>query len=407
MTRSARSEPASPDRARLGPFGRGLLAALGRLRYGALELVGPDGARHAFEGDRPGPRAVVMISDPACIRRAVLGGSIGLAEGYMDRQWDTPDLTAFLEFAAINVDAAREAGKRVTAPLNPLNRVLHRLRDNTPRGSKRNIGYHYDLGNDFYALWLDPDMTYSCALFDGSECDLAEAQRRKWDRLLDTLDAQPGHHVLEIGCGWGGFAVHAARTRGVRVTGITISDEQLAWARRRVAEEGLEDLVEIRHQDYRTLEERFDRIASIEMFEAVGRRWWPAFFRTVRDALTRGGRAAIQVITIEDHRLDDYSAKPDFIQRYIFPGGMLPSPEEFTRVAAAEGLVCEEPFFFGSDYAMTLHAWEQRFADVVQQVRSLGFDERFERMWRFYLAYCQAGFRTGSIDVMQVALARS
>lgn len=406
MTRSARSERAIPEPGGLGLFGRGLTAALGRLRYGTLELVRPDGARRVFEGTAPGPRAVVMVHDPACIRRAVLGGSIGLAEGYMDGQWDTPDLTSLLEFAAVNVDARRETGKRVTAPLNPLNRVLHRFRDNTPRGSKRNIGYHYDLGNDFYALWLDPDMTYSCALFDGSECDLTEAQRRKWDRLLDTLDAQRGHHVLEIGCGWGGFAVHAAKTRGVRVTGITISDEQLAWARRRVAEEGLEDLVEIRLQDYRTLDERFDRVASIEMFEAVGRRWWPTFFRTVRSALAEGGRAAIQVITIEDHRLDDYSAKPDFIQRYIFPGGMLPSPEEFARVAATEGLACEAPFFFGADYAMTLRAWEQRFAEVVQHVRSLGFDDRFERMWRFYLSYCQAGFRTGSIDVMQVALTR-
>ena len=407
MTRNARSEQAVPDLGGLGLFGRGLTTALGRLRYGALELARPDGARQVFEGAEPGPRAVVMIHDPACIRRAVLGGSIGLAEGYMDGQWDALDLTTFLEFAALNVDAMRTAGKRVTAPLNPINRALHRLRDNTPRGSKRNIGYHYDLGNDFYALWLDPDMTYSCALFDGSECDLADAQRRKWDRLLDTLDAQPGHHVLEIGCGWGGFAVHAAKTRGVRVTGITISDEQLVWARRRVAEEGLEDLVEIRHQDYRTLTERFDRIASIEMFEAVGRRWWPAFFRAVRNALVEGGRAAIQVITIENHRLDDYSVKPDFIQRYIFPGGMLPSPAEFARVAAIEGLLCETPFFFGPDYAMTLHAWEQRFSDVIQRVRGLGFDERFERMWRFYLSYCQAGFRTGSIDVMQVALTRS
>ena len=406
MTRSDCSGAARPDLSGLGMFGRGVAAALGRLKYGALELQWPDGRRHIFRGATPGPEAGFLLRDPACIRRAVLGGSIGLAEGYMDGQWDTPDLTVFLEFAARNVDALRDAGKRVTAPLNPVNRMLHRLKDNTLTGSKRNIGHHYDLGNDFYTLWLDPDLTYSCALFDGTSCDLAEAQRRKWDRLLDLLDAQPGSRLLEIGCGWGGFAIHAAKTRGLRVTGITISDEQLAWARRRVAEEGLGDLVEIRHQDYRTLSEQFDHIASIEMFEAVGRRWWPTFFRTVRDALAEGGRAAMQVITIEDHRLEDYAAKPDFIQRFIFPGGMLPSPEAFDHAAQEAGLACESPFFFGSDYAMTLHTWEQRFAETVQRVRALGFDERFERMWRFYLSYCQAGFRTGSIDVMQVALAR-
>jgi cyclopropane-fatty-acyl-phospholipid synthase len=336
----------------------------------------------------------------------VLSGSIGLAEGYMAQEWDTPDLMAFLEFALRNIDAAREAGRRLAAPLNPLNRLLHARRANTRQGSKRNIRYHYDLGNDFYSLWLDPDMTYSCALFDGSDADLVVAQRRKWDRLLDLLDARPGQTLLEIGCGWGGFAVHAAKTRGLKVTGVTISDQQLAWARERIAAEGLDDLVEIRQQDYRDISERFDSVASIEMFEAVGERWWPTFFAKVRDALRAGGRAAIQVITIDDARLGAYRRKPDFIQRYIFPGGMLPSPEAFERAAAAEGLEPAQPFFFGRDYAQTLHAWEERFSCAVQRVRQLGFDERFERMWRFYLAYCQTGFRTGAIDVMQIALTR-
>jgi cyclopropane-fatty-acyl-phospholipid synthase len=374
------------------------------VRYGALEVRWPDGRTFVYEGPEQGPRAAVRIHDPACVRRAVLGGSIGLAEGYMDGQWDTPDLTALLEFAGRNIDAARAAGRRVTAPLNPVNRLVHALKDNTRRGAKRNIVYHYDLGNSFYELWLDPDMTYSCALFDGSDADLAAAQRRKWDRLLDLIDPRPGESLLEIGCGWGGFAVHAAKTRGVRVTGITISDEQLAWARKRVAAEGLEDLVEIRHQDYRDVAERFDHVASIEMFEAVGERWWPAFFGTIKEVLSERGRAALQVITIEDERLDDYRRKPDFIQRYIFPGGMLPSPEAFRRVASAAGLAVGVPFFFGSDYAQTLHAWEERFSCAVQRIRQLGFDERFERMWRFYLSYCQAGFRMGSINVMQVAL---
>jgi cyclopropane-fatty-acyl-phospholipid synthase len=388
----------------LGPFGKGVALALRRSRYGSLAVVLPDATRLSFAGPEDGPSAIMLIHDPACVRRMVLGGSIGMAEAFMDEQWDSPDLTAFLEFAALNLDAAREAGARVTAPLNPVNRALHAVRANTRRGSRRNIEHHYDLGNDFYALWLDPDMTYSCGLFDGSECDLATAQTRKWDRLLDLLDPRPGQHLLEIGCGWGGFAIHAAKTRGLRVTGITISEAQLAWARERVAEVGLEDRVEIRLQDYRDIAERFDLVASIEMFEAVGMRYWHTFFAAVRDALTAGGRAAMQVITIEDHRLDDYAVRPDFIQRYIFPGGMLPSPEAFARDSTAAGLICEKPAFFGADYALTLRTWEQRFADTVTQVRRLGFDDRFERMWRFYLAYCQAGFRTGSIDVMQVAL---
>jgi cyclopropane-fatty-acyl-phospholipid synthase len=376
------------------------------VRFGSLEIAWPDGRRFAFAGDEDGPAAVATVRDPACVRRAILGGSIGLAEGYMDGQWDTPDLTAFLEFAARNIDAAREAGRRLTAPLNPINRAAHALRSNTPRGSKRNITYHYDLGNDFYTLWLDPDMTYSCAIFDGSECDLATAQHRKWDRLLDLLDARPGETLLEIGCGWGGFAVHAAKTRGLRVTGITISDEQLAWARERVEREGLSDRVEVRHQDYREVGERFDHVASIEMFEAVGERFWPSFFSSVRSALSDTGRAALQVITIDDARFEEYRAKPDFIQRYIFPGGMLPSPAVFERVATAAGLAVEPPALFGHDYARTLHAWEERFSAAIARVRNMGFDERFERMWRFYLSYCQAGFTLGSIDVMQVALTR-
>jgi cyclopropane-fatty-acyl-phospholipid synthase len=407
LTRNEYSEQALTEPRGLGLFGLGVAAALRRAPYGTLEVTWPDGGRLRFQGPEAGPDAAITIRDASTVRRMVLGASIGMAEGYMAGAWDTPDLTALLEYAAMNLDAAREAGKRVTAPLNPLNRLLHARRANTMRGSKRNIGHHYDLGNDFYALWLDPDMTYSCALFDGSDCDLQTAQQRKWDRLLDLLDARPDEHLLEIGCGWGGFAIHAAKTRGLRVTGITISDEQLAWARHRVAEEGLGDLIEIRHQDYRTLDERFDHVASIEMFEAVGMRYWPAFFNAVHDSLAPGGRAAIQVITIQDHRLEDYAAKPDFIQRYIFPGGMLPSPERFSSVAAAAGLTCAEPAFFGRDYALTLRTWEDRFADTIAQVRALGFDERFERMWRFYLAYCQAGFRTGSIDVMQVALARA
>ncbi len=402
MTRRTQSLTGDVSKSGIDVFGRGLLASLERVRYGELRLRWCDGRTFVFRGPDPGPQTSVSVIRPSAVRRAILGGSIGLAEAYMQGAWETSDLTATLEFSAANVDAARERGRKLLAPLNPLNRAIHSLRTNTKRGAKRNICFHYDLGNEFYRLWLDPDMTYSAALFDGTDTDLSAAQQRKWDRLLDLLDVRPGQSLLEIGCGWGGFAIHAAKTRGARVTGVTISEEQLAWARQRVAEEGLGSQVEIRHQDYRDIAEKYDRVASIEMFEAVGERYWPTFFGKLNDVLADGGRAALQVITIENARLDAYRRKPDFIQRYIFPGGMLPSPEAFRQTAERAGLRTEDPFFFGHDYAQTLNTWEQRFSTTVARVRALGFDDRFERMWRFYLAYCQAGFRSGSIDVMQV-----
>lgn len=405
MTRKTHSATPEISRSGIDVFSRGLMAALDRLPLGELTLRWPDGRVFVFRGTSPGPSARATIHDPACVRRAILGGSIGLGEGYMAAEWDTPDLTNFLEFAAANLDAV-SGPAWMRAPRTPIYRIKHALRSNTRTGSRKNIEHHYDLGNSFYELWLDPDMTYSCGLFDGTECDLTVAQGRKWDRLLGLLDITPGDSLLEIGCGWGGFAIHAAKTTGARVTGLTISQEQFDWATRRVAEVGLGDQIEIRLQDYRDVTGTFDHIVSIEMFEAVGERFWPTFFRTVRDRLAAGGRAALQTITIEDARLEEYRANPDFIQRFIFPGGMLPSPERFDRVARAAGLRVSEPFLFGSDYAMTLHAWEERFADAVQRVRALGFDERFERLWRFYLSYCQVGFRRGSVNVMQVALER-
>ncbi len=406
MTPKAHSATPETSRSGLDAFTRGLMVALDRIPLGELTVKWPDGRIFAFRGEHPGTSAVLIVRDPACVRRAILGGSIGLAEGYMAAEWDTPDLTAFLDFAAANLTAVSGPAWLKT-PMTPIHRIRHSLRANTKSGSRRNIEHHYDLGNSFYELWLDPDMTYSCGLFDGSDCDLSTAQRAKWDRLLGLLDIKPGDTLLEIGCGWGGFAIHAAKTTGARVTGLTISREQLEWAKRRIAEEGLSDQIEIRLQDYRDITETFDHVASIEMFEAVGERFWPTFFRSVRDRLAEGGRAAMQTITIEADRFEEYRANPDFIQRFIFPGGMLPSPERFARVAGDAGLTVDEPYFFGQDYAMTLHAWEERFSDAVQRVRALGFDERFERMWRFYLSYCQVGFRQRSIDVMQVVLQRA
>jgi len=286
-----------------------------------------------------------------------------------------------------------------------VDRLQHRWRRNHRRGSRRNIAFHYDLGNDFYRLWLDPGMTYSAALFAEPGEPLEAAQGRKYQRVLDRLGARPRAHILEIGCGWGGFAEHAAR-QGFRVTGITLSREQLAFARKRIAAAGLEDRVELRLQDYRDVNERFDHVVSIEMFEAVGEQYWQTYFETVQRALKPGGRASLQVITIDAARYEAYQREADFIQKYVFPGGMLPSVPAFDAAAQAAGLVAHEREFYGRDYADTLRRWDASVCANRHGIAALGFDERFLRLWRYYLAYCEAGFRTGRIDLMQVALAR-
>ena len=391
-----------------------LFAALLRgLRAGALTVAMPDGRQHRFAGLAPGPSARVAVRDASAARRVLLGGNIGAAEGYIEGAWDTPDLEAVLELAVENMSLGWAAA--VPHVLRPIQRLLHAANDNDPRGgSRRNIARHYDLGNDFYELWLDPSMTYSSA------CDVDEtgpdatqpltpeqlecAQRRKWDRVLELIEPKRGEHVLEIGCGWGGFALHAARETGCHVTGLTLSEEQARLARVRVEEAGLDGLVDIRLQDYREVSGTFDRIASIEMFEAVGAKWWPTFFGRVKELLAPGGAAALQTITIADEIFEHYRRHPDFIQHFIFPGGMLPSFERFAAAARDNGLTLDEPRFFGQDYHRTLGAWSARFEDVLPRVRDLGFDEKFIRMWRYYLAYCRVGFDHGGIDVMQVRL---
>jgi cyclopropane-fatty-acyl-phospholipid synthase len=377
-------------------------ALLDKLDAGSLVLVSPSGDAHEFSGPRPGPHANVTVSDSRAFRRIATAGSMGMAEGYLEGEWDTPDLSAVLELGVENL--AVKPLRTVPDPLAPVQRLVHRLRPNSIGGSRRNIAHHYDLGNDFYELWLDDTMTYSAACFEDGCGDLRQAQRRKWDRMLEIVDPRPGEHLLEIGCGWGGFAMHAAREAGCRVTGISLSQEQTEFARKRIAREGMEDLVDIRIMDYRHVEGRFDGIVSIEMFEAVGERWWPAFFAKLGRALAPGKRAALQVITIAEERFETYRRRADFIQKYIFPGGMLPSPTAFERVSRDAGLSLDGPEFFGQSYADTLEHWLDRFEAALPDVRALGFDERFVRMWRYYLAYCRAGFRAGTIDVMRVGL---
>ncbi len=372
------------------------------LPAGSLTVTWPQGGKSTYAGALPGPHAEVTLNEPAAAKRIVRDSSLGLAESYMAGEWNTHDLRAVLELGAAGMAAGGMggAGGRVTIA----NRLFHLLRANNRRGSRRNIAAHYDLGNDFYRLWLDDTMTYSAACFEDGCDDLAAAQRLKWDRILEIANPDSRSHLFEIGCGWGGFAIHAAKQAGCRVTGVTLSQEQRDLAVARVTEEGLEDRVEIRLQDYRDVTEIYDRIVSIEMFEAVGERYWPVFFGTVRDRLRKGGAAAVQTITIPEERFEEYRRGPDFTQRYIFPGGMLPSPERFEEAARSAGLAIGSPRFIGESYARTLDAWLERFDRALPQVHALGFDERFVRMWRFYLALCRAGFSYRQIDVMQVGL---
>jgi cyclopropane-fatty-acyl-phospholipid synthase len=280
------------------------------------------------------------------------------------------------------------------------------LNANTRSGSRRNIEAHYDLGNDFYALWLDETMSYSAGRYDAGAVTLAEAQRDKYAALARMMDLRPEHHVLEIGCGWGGFAEYAAREIGCRVTGLTISPAQLDFARKRIERAGLSDKVDLQLLDYRDARGSYDRIASIEMFEAVGEAYWPTYFAQVRDLLKPGGKAGLQIISIRDDLFDSYRRRADFIQRYIFPGGMLPSPSRFEIEAAREDLAQEAVEDLSADYARTLRQWRDRFEAAEPAVSALGFDQRFIRMWRFYLAYCEAGFATGRTAVSQIVLSR-
>ena len=380
-----------------------LLRAFDRIEHGRLELTTPEGGRRLLAGGHSGPDGALVLRRPwRLLGRLARRGEIGFAEGFMAGDWWSPDPATLLEVLALNERQLAEALPVVA--LDPLlGRIRHRLRPNTRRGSRRNIAAHYDLGNDFFRLWLDDTLSYSGAVFGHPEEPLAVAQARKYQRLLDLLEARPGQHLLEIGCGWGGFALHAAR-QGVRVTGITLSREQMALARSRVAEAGLEGRVSIQLVDYRDLQGRFDHIVSIEMFEAVGEPYWPTYFATLRRHLKPGGRAAVQTITIDEDAFSHYRRSADFIQLYIFPGGLLPSVTRFRSHAEAAGLHLRDRAMFGADYGRTLRHWHGAVRARAAAIRALGYDERFLRMWRYYLAYCEAGFRTGRVDLMQALL---
>ncbi|MDR3520095.1 MAG: cyclopropane-fatty-acyl-phospholipid synthase [Acidocella sp.] len=378
------------------------------LRAGRLNLVLPDGSTHHFEGPEPGPTATMLLRDPRMITKLAFGGCLGLSEAYLDGMWESPNVTDVLRLGTAN-EQAFDAMLRGKNWARFASWMMHKLRPNTRKGSRKNIAEHYDLGNDFYAHWLDGSMTYSAALFSKGENDLQAAQIEKYRRLCRALDIQPGMSVLEIGCGWGGFAEVAAAEFGAVVTGITLSTEQLAFAQERMQKTGLAEKVTLKLEDYRDTQGHFDRIASIEMFEAVGEEYWPVYFQTVRDRLHPGGQAGIQVITIADRFFADYCKTADFIQRHVFPGGMLPSPTRLREEIAAAGMSLHDSFWFGRDYAETLSRWQASFQAAWDKITGISsqYDERFKRLWEFYLGYCEVGFEAGWTDVGQIILHRA
>jgi cyclopropane-fatty-acyl-phospholipid synthase len=382
-----------------------LFNAFSQCEYGELFITTPDGQGYNFKGKKEGPQAYLKLYTWGGLDALIASGEIGFAEGYIHKQWDTNDLPALLTYGLVNADSLERYfhGK----PLYALWTWLRNLfRVNSLRGSKRNIVAHYDLGNDFYSLWLDKSMTYSGALFDKKNRSLEEAQQAKYHRILGKLDAAPGMHILEIGCGWGGFAEVAAKA-GLRVTSITISEAQKTYAKERIRLSGLDHLATIELIDYRNIIGPFDHIVSIGMFEHVGEEYWPAYFKTIKSHLKPGGKAIVQTITIDDDIFERLRGKTGFIEHYIFPGGLLPSKSRFREAVNAVGLECNEMFGFGQDYAITVKHWLERFESQRMRIQALGYDESFMRMWRFYLASCIASFVSNRTDVMQAELRQS
>ncbi len=375
-------------------------------RAGSLTFITPSGRELRIKGPEPGVDGRIVVHDFGFMRRVLAAGDIGFAEGYMAGEWDTPDLSAVLGAVSMNFDRLARffLGNPVVRAVNFIGHSLHA---NTRKGSRKNIHAHYDLGNAFYGQWLDPTMTYSSARYsrDGEPLELAQAN--KYRSLAQGMGLERDQSVLEIGCGWGGFAEYAAKEVGAKVTGITISQEQFDFARKRIFEQGLAERAEIRMVDYRDVQGQFDRVASIEMFEAVGERYWPTYFGKIRDVLRPGGRAGLQIITIRDEIFESYRRRADFIQKYIFPGGMLPSEARLKDVTGETGLAWTGITRFGQDYADTLAEWGRRFESAWDGIAALGFDERFRKLWRFYLSYCEAGFRTERTNVVQLSLSRA
>jgi cyclopropane-fatty-acyl-phospholipid synthase len=384
---------------------RKVLEPTTRLRAGSLTTVLPNGRKVHLDSGAPGPQAELIIKDYNFARRLLVSGEVGFGEAYLQGEWESPSLETLIELMSVNRKVIDEVmpGRFMQRMLQLL---VHALNRNTRSGARQNIRAHYDLGNAFYESWLDQTMTYSSAVFAPGDNDLAAAQERKYRLLADRAGVRPGENVLEIGCGWGGFAEFAARELGCKVTGLTISKEQFDFATERMRKAGLADRVTIALRDYRDEQGIFDRIVSIEMFEAVGEGFWPGFFRQMRERLRPGGTAGLQVITIAEWLWPSYRREVDFIRRYIFPGGMLPTASIMRNLGEKYGLPMLNEWAFRQDYAATLAQWRERFLAAWPKLKPLGFDERFRRMWEYYLSYCEGGFRGGSIEVRQMVFAR-
>ena len=376
---------------------------VGKLNSGRVDFVLPDGRRFRAEGSKPGPVAEVTINNPDVFARLVREGDLGFCDAYLDGWWTTPDLQAFMDFIHADNDDMYD-GFPGMALVRAWEKARFWFQSNTKRQALKNISYHYDLGNDFYSLWLDDTMTYSSALFNTSQESLEKAQIAKYASMVDQMGVKPGDHVLEIGCGWGGFAEYAAKERGLKVTGLTISKAQLEYAQKRIKSKGLSDKVNLKLQDYRDETGVYDGIASIEMFEAVGEKYWPVYFDKIKQCLKPGKQATLQIITIQDARWDVYRKSVDFIQKYIFPGGMLPSPSVLRKEVHKAGLSVQHSIEFGKSYSQTLRRWFEVFNNQWDNISAMGFDDRFRRMWNFYLTSCAATFESGNCDVTQITL---
>ena len=373
---------------------------LSRIEAGELRAVFPSNFQKVYSGGQVGPTADIQINSWKLVPRLLLSGDMGLAESFLSGEWETSNLTQLILLGDIN---ARALGNAVTPSkfINLIEKLRHQRRDNSKRGSRRNIAAHYDLGNEFYSHWLDKTMSYSSALFTDFGEELEVGQNRKYQRLAKALKLKEGDQVLEIGCGWGGFAEIAAKEYKCNVVGITLSNEQAKFAQRRMKENQLSNLVDIRIEDYRDVQGSFDKIVSIEMFEAVGEEHWRNYFETIKTRLKPGGLAGIQSITIANEFFETYKRRPDFIQKYIFPGGILPSEDKLNNAVSSAGLKILDDYYFGKSYAETLRRWQSTFEQKWDDIKNLGFDEKFQKMWRYYLSYCEAGFETGHINVGQ------
>ncbi|WP_158808364.1 cyclopropane-fatty-acyl-phospholipid synthase family protein [Beijerinckia sp. L45] len=373
---------------------RAVARILSHLAYGRMIVILPHGERLEFSAPGAGPEATLTIHRWRTVWRTVSRGDMGFAEAFIDGDCSSPDIAKVVELFVRNEAAL--AAITGWAPVHLINKLRHLARANTRRGSKRNILAHYDLGNDFFRHWLDDGMTYSSALYTAPNQTLEAAQTAKQDRILAELALEPGQSVLEIGCGWGGFAERVAE-QGCTITGLTLSPSQLAYADKRLVDAG--HTHDLRLQDYRDVRGTFDRIVSIEMLEAVGRAYWPSYFAMLKQRLAKDGQAVLQVITLDESRFEGYVDQVDFIQRYIFPGGMLPTPTIMREQISQAGLTLKSTFTFGDSYAKTLAEWSKRFHAALPAVEALGFDAKFQRLWNYYLAYCEGGFRVGMLDV--------